>query len=195
MSLPALRTLGFKGLCFEGQLAEVLALSPAAAADLLRQLEKEGLAEATARGFRLTPDGRSQLDRRLSEERKSLESSILASSYEEFLKSNSTFKQIVTDYQTAADDLRTQDRALKRLRRIHSGVLEVVAQAQRALPRLEGYSARFVRALSSVEAGDARFWASPLVDSYHSIWFELHEELLQARGLSRAEEAAAGRAD
>jgi pyruvate,orthophosphate dikinase len=32
-----------------------------------------------------------------------------------------------------------------------------------------------------------RFVAHPLVDSYHSVWFELHEELLHLAGLSRAD--------
>ncbi len=33
-----------------------------------------------------------------------------------------------------------------------------------------------------------------MVDSYHTLWFELHEELIQALGRTRADEAAAGRA-
>jgi pyruvate,orthophosphate dikinase len=36
--------------------------------------------------------------------------------------------------------------------------------------------------------------ASPRVDSYHSIWFELHEDLILLSGRTRAEEVAAGRA-
>jgi hypothetical protein len=33
-----------------------------------------------------------------------------------------------------------------------------------------------------------------MIDSYHTVWFELHEELIAARGLSREEEAKAGHA-
>jgi len=39
-----------------------------------------------------------------------------------------------------------------------------------------------------------RFIASPRVDSYHSAWFELHEELILLTGRTRADEVAAGRA-
>ena len=39
-----------------------------------------------------------------------------------------------------------------------------------------------------------RWMASPRVDSYHGIWFELHEDLIQLAGRTRAEEAQAGRA-
>jgi hypothetical protein len=34
----------------------------------------------------------------------------------------------------------------------------------------------------------------PLIDSYHTVWFELHEELISLAGLSREAEAASGRA-
>jgi pyruvate,orthophosphate dikinase len=33
-----------------------------------------------------------------------------------------------------------------------------------------------------------------MIDSYHTVWFELHEDLIGLAGLSRADEAAAGRA-
>ena len=42
--------------------------------------------------------------------------------------------------------------------------------------------------------GDGRYVASPRVDSYHGVWFELHEDLIQLAGRTREEEAAAGRA-
>ena len=42
--------------------------------------------------------------------------------------------------------------------------------------------------------GDQRYVASPRVDSYHGIWFELHEDLIQLAGRNRADEVAAGRA-
>jgi hypothetical protein len=32
------------------------------------------------------------------------------------------------------------------------------------------------------------------VDSYHSIWFELHEELIRLAGRTREDESSAGRA-
>jgi pyruvate,orthophosphate dikinase len=56
------------------------------------------------------------------------------------------------------------------------------------------YPTRLWRALEAVRAGDQRFVASPRVDSYHGVWFELHEQLIRLAGRSRAEEAAAGRA-
>ena len=48
--------------------------------------------------------------------------------------------------------------------------------------------------IEQAEAGDQRFVASPRVDSYHGIWFELHEDLIRLAGRTREDEAAAGRA-
>jgi len=50
----------------------------------------------------------------------------------------------------------------------------------------------YLRFLETV--GDGRYVASPRVDSYHGIWFELHEDLIQLAGRTRADEVAAGRA-
>jgi predicted HD phosphohydrolase len=61
--------------------------------------------------------------------------------------------------------------------------------------RAARYRRRLERAHASIEAGDPRFVASPRVDSYHSIWFELHEDLIRLAGRTRAGEAEAGRAD
>jgi hypothetical protein len=52
---------------------------------------------------------------------------------------------------------------------------------------------RFADALEAVRGGDNTMFGRPLGDSYHTVWFELHEELIALSGRTRAEEAAAGR--
>lgn len=61
-------------------------------------------------------------------------------------------------------------------------------------PRLTGYAARLDRAIERIAEGDHTYVARPIMDSYHTVWFELHEDLIGLCGLTRAEEAAAGRA-
>jgi hypothetical protein len=46
-----------------------------------------------------------------------------------------------------------------------------------------------VSALATVEGGDADWFAAPRIDSYHAVWFELHENLLATLGIERAREA------
>jgi len=60
--------------------------------------------------------------------------------------------------------------------------------------RLTAYRERLERANAAAQAGDPRYMASPRVDSYHGVWFELHEDLIQLAGRTRADEVAAGRA-
>jgi pyruvate,orthophosphate dikinase len=49
-------------------------------------------------------------------------------------------------------------------------------------------------AVQRIGEGDHAWVARPIMDSYHTVWFELHEDLIGLCGLSRAEEAEAGRA-
>jgi pyruvate,orthophosphate dikinase len=39
-----------------------------------------------------------------------------------------------------------------------------------------------------VEAGERDWFTKPLIDSYHTVWFELHEDLLSTLGKERASE-------
>ena len=64
----------------------------------------------------------------------------------------------------------------------------------RALAALADYRSRLSSALEQARAGDGRYVASPRVDSYHGIWFELHEDLIGLAGRTREAEVEAGRA-
>ena len=62
------------------------------------------------------------------------------------------------------------------------------------LHRLGYYLERLERAADLVRDGDYAYIASPSVDSYHSVWFELHEDLIRLANRTREDEVAAGRA-
>jgi len=87
------------------------------------------------------------------------------------------------------------DRAvLDRLAALHKDTVDWLTPNETGWPRLGGYRIRLGRAAEAAQAGDGRYVASPRVDSYHGIWFELHEDLIQLAGRTRADEVAAGRA-
>jgi hypothetical protein len=87
------------------------------------------------------------------------------------------------------------DRAvLERLVGLHEDAVAWLAPLETACRRLAGYRERLSRAIDKAVGGDQRYVASPRVDSYHGIWFELHEDLIQLAGRTREEETAAGRA-
>jgi pyruvate,orthophosphate dikinase len=56
------------------------------------------------------------------------------------------------------------------------------------------YRQRLLRAAERVADGDTNYLASPRIDSFHNVWFELHEDLIRLAGRTREDEAAAGRA-
>jgi hypothetical protein len=58
-----------------------------------------------------------------------------------------------------------------------------------ALERYTPYLPRFETALAKLGAGELEWFTKPLIDSYHTVWFELHEDLLSTLGIERSQEA------
>jgi pyruvate,orthophosphate dikinase len=112
---------------------------------------------------------------------------------------DAALKAIVTEHQLrAAEGSEPTDGDGPELARrieveVHRQALDIVASGARLVVHLDVYRRRLDAALDRLRAGDERFLASPSVDSYHSIWFELHEELIGLAGTDRATEARAGR--
>ncbi|QMW23518.1 MarR family transcriptional regulator [Sandaracinobacteroides saxicola] len=189
--------LRLKGFAKPEALPDVLGRDPAAD---LATLETAGLATATKLGARLSPAGQAAADAALAAERAAADPIAAAALYDSFHAINAAFKALVADWQLR--DGQPNDHAdaaydaaiLARLAGIHARLTPIVAAAAALAPRLARYTPRFATALARLTAGDIRFMAAPLLDSYHSVWFELHEELIRLSGRTRAAEAAAGRA-
>jgi hypothetical protein len=64
-----------------------------------------------------------------------------------------------------------------------------VRRLERRIAQLTGYRDRLAWALAQVERGERDWFASPRVDSYHTVWMQLHEDLLLALGIERSAEA------
>jgi pyruvate,orthophosphate dikinase len=100
------------------------------------------------------------------------------------------------DPQTPTDhaDVAYDAAVLARLAELHRDVDAWLTPLVGGLPRLARYGSRLAAANDAAQAGNAGFVASPRVDSYHSAWFELHEDLIRLAGRTRESETAAGRA-
>lgn len=48
--------------------------------------------------------------------------------------------------------------------------------------------------MKKINEGDHAWVARPIMDSYHTVWFQLHEDLIALCCLTRAKEVASGRA-
>ncbi len=92
-------------------------------------------------------------------------------------------EQTFNDHADAAYDAGVLDN----LAALHGEAATWLGPLAAKLTRYSTYRARLDRALKSAQSGDQRFVASPRVDSYHSVWFELHEDLIRLAGRTRSE--------
>ena len=81
---------------------------------------------------------------------------------------------------------------LERVADLHGRVRPLLRRLAPLSPRLAAYDARLTRAAARIAAGDHSFVARIITDSYHTVWFELHEDLMSLAGLTRQAEALAG---
>lgn len=160
-----------------------------------------GFCSESGPSLRLTPDGKQRLSELLDAERATVDQRSLAGRYEEFESVNTELKSIVTAWQMKDDDTPNDhtdaeydQRVVERLQSLHTGFLPLLERIVGEVPRLGAYAARFGNAMEKVLAGEHQYVARPILDSYHTVWFELHEELIGLLGRTRADEAAAGRA-
>jgi hypothetical protein len=63
----------------------------------------------------------------------------------------------------------------------------LLSKFENILPRFAYYRTRLLAALEKAEAGNIQWVSSPTIESYHTLWFELHEDLLRLLGRLRSE--------
>jgi hypothetical protein len=146
--------------------------------------------------LRLTPEGRARLEQLLALERQQADAAAVMAAYGEFRSVNREFKALVTDWQLKCGQPNTHDdpdydaAVLARLDEVHHRVTPIVDAAAAEVPRLGRYATKLQTALDRVHAGETTWLSRPLIDSYHTVWFELHEELILAAGLTRGADDA-----
>jgi hypothetical protein len=195
--LTVLQAVRLKGRVTLVDLAATLGEDADDVAGIVGRLTESGLL-VDGKALRLSADGRVRLGELLAAEREQADTAALAAAYADFRAVNTEFKALVTDWQVKDGQPNThEDRAydaavLARLDDVHRRVTPIVAAAAAQLPRLSRYSTKLQAALDNVHAGETAWLSRPLIDSYHTVWFELHEELIVAAGLTRETEAKSG---
>ena len=173
------------------------------ASAVLDELATEGVVEPVKAFFKITPLGVDTVLASLAAVRGEIGDAELTSAYEAFCAINDRFKATVTDWQlrpvdgTQAindhSDAVYDAGVLDRLGDVHTDIVGLLGRLPDSSPRYSRYRDRLDTSLQRLRGGELQFMASPAVDSYHSIWLELHEELILLCGLTRAGEAEAGR--
>jgi hypothetical protein len=197
--LTVLQAIRLKGRLREPDVVATVGEDPAEVAATLAQLISDGLV-IEGKTVRISPEGRERLNTLLAEERSGIDQDLLAAVYDDFRGANSEFKALISDWQIRDGQPNSHDYAdydaavLARLDDLHRKVLPIIGSAAIHLGRLGAYADKLESALAKVKAGDTSWLARPIVDSYHTVWFELHQEFIEASGLTREEEARAGHA-
>ena len=198
--LAVLQAVRLKGRVMPADLSATLGEEPDDVTETVGQLTSSGFLVGEP-ALRISPSGRDRLDTLLAEERAGIDAAVIAGAYDDFHAVNADFKALVTDWQlkggpagtpNAHDDAEYDAAVLARLDEVHARVVPIIDEATTQLPRLNAYSSKLSVALHKVKAGETTWLARPLIDSYHTVWFELHEELIGAVGLTREQAAKSG---
>jgi pyruvate,orthophosphate dikinase len=199
-----LRALSIKGFAVLDGLADAVLAAPDDVRPIVDRLAVEGLVTTAAGANRLTEAGAARAAALLEAERTAWGPEGAAEALDAFVELDGRMKTTVTAWQVRDDadgqvvndhgDAAYDRGVLDRLAGLHAEAVAWLTPLEAACPRLADYRVRLDRALDRAIAGDQRYVSSPRVDSYHGIWFELHEDLIRLAGRSRAEEVEAGRA-
>jgi pyruvate,water dikinase len=197
----ALQLTRLKGRLKHENLATTLGIGNDAAAALLAELVAAGDCTLANDTLRVTASGREHLSRLINNERANVDHEVIQALYNEFDPFNIEIKALVTRWQIRDGkpndhgDAKYDQRILDGVASLDVRFRPILDRVVKAAPRLSHYAGRFERSMQKMRAGDHTWLARPVIDSYHTVWFELHEDLIGLIGRSRAAEAAAGRAD
>jgi hypothetical protein len=181
--LRVLRCLALKGVADSAAVASATGLPLDAVereANALLADEAAVRREGPIAGWQLTRVGRERQRVQVEAVLAAADRAAVERCYSAFLPLNDELREVCAALQVQRDD-----RSVSRLRDVHARIDPIVSELGRVLVWFDQYGRRLGAALAQVDRGDSRWIASPLVDSYHTVWFELHEDLLSTLRLER----------
>jgi len=197
------RDLVFHGLAVKRHaappaVASLVGIDAARVKSLLVEAVAGGRAIEAKGGYALTPLARLALEGRYSFHFAPLRKNEgFVAAYESFERINRTLKQVITDWQTIEvagervanvhTDPTHDEAVMDRLAGVHEQVETVLQALAGPLPRMRIYQQKLLAALEAAEDGDREWVSDVRRESYHTVWFELHEDLLRIMGRAREE--------
>jgi hypothetical protein len=200
--LLVLHAVRLRGMADDDAVARRFRLDRAVAGEILLDGEAYGWVTwsefAGVGGWSLTDRGRAENERRLAAELGDVPggAAVVRGVHDAFLPLNSRLRQACTDWQlrpapgaplaaNTHDDPGWDARVVAELAGLADALVPLVAGLAGTLDRFGGYDTRFSAALAKVTAGDASWVDRSGVDSCHTVWFELHEDLIATLGITR----------
>lgn len=197
--LLALHGLAVKKAGSPAAVAVVLGTEEAGIESALEAAVAAGRAAGAKGTFMVAPAGREWLDEQypaaFAEFRADPEAS---EAYERFERINRELLSLFTDWQMMPSaggervpndhsDADYDNGVIDRLGAQHERAEKVLDRFAALEPRLGIYKQRLDDAYDKVLAGEVDWVSGARIDSYHTVWFELHEDLLRMLGREREE--------
>jgi pyruvate,orthophosphate dikinase len=159
-------------------------------------LIESGLVSESPRGVRLTPAGRDAHALWARVEAGSELQATVERAYRRFLTINTELVRLCSDWQVRPGGMPNDHKdpeydwgIFDRLSSIDDRVGPLVTSVARGVERFGTYRERLRTARQKVDDGGHEWLTSPRIDSYHTVWMQLHEDLLLALGKERASES------
>ena len=170
--------------------------------DGLASLERVKYREGRMTGWMLMPAGRAHGEVLLAQQLDAAgQRSELDAIYRRFLEHNQPFLSLCTDWQVRMvdgaqvpndhGDAEYDTMIIGRLADADVNMQPICADLGALFDRFCCYAPGFADALAKVQSGEIEWFTKPMIESYHTIWFELHEDLLASLGIDRAKEGHA----
>lgn len=193
-----LHGLAIKKHAGPADVASVVGLPANRVAELLQQATASGRSVEAQGAYLLSPAGRMILDgqySRIYADARADQSFV--QTYARFERVNNELKHLITDWQMlevggqkVRNDHANQEydaKVLDRLGDLHERFEPILQALSKRVPRLEIYQRKLEHALAQVEAGAVQWMSDAKLESYHTVWFEFHEDLLRILGREREE--------
>ncbi len=197
--LLALHGLAVKKAGSAESVADILGRPPAEVTAALEQAAATGRAMAAKGMFMVTPAGRTWLVEQYPVAYAGFRADPEATeAYERFERINRELLRLFTDWQMmpAGSERIPNDHSdpdydrdvVDRLGALHERALKPLKRFEALDARLGEYIRRLEHAYDKVLAGEHDWVSGARIDSYHTVWFELHEDLLRMLGREREEQ-------
>ena len=142
-----------------------------------------------------TPAGTALVSEQLRLPEDAPERERIMATFHRFLPVNRQLRDLCTAWQVRPDgsvndhsDENYDADIRDRLDDIDDSVAPLLKRFSEDIPSMSGYRSRLTEALEKLDDGDDAWLASPLIDSYHTVWMHLHQQLLLTIGMSRKED-------
>lgn len=199
--LLVLHAVRIKGMADDRAVAARYGLPQSVTSELLGDFEAYGWIRTyrfgDTSGWSLTATGKARNDQQLSAELTATGGrEVIEAIYTDFVPSNEQLQRASVNWQLRPshhdplapnkhDDPAWDAAVITLLMELQDSLADLEPRLVGVLSRFAGYRARFGSAIGHTRAGDLRWVTGVEIDSCHSVWMELHEDLLATLGVQR----------